>query len=59
MMSNRYPALLMLILLLLMPMASLLPSKAESGDFNSNELGTIEYILIEPDPNSIRGLTIG
>ena len=56
MMSNRYPALLMLILLLLMPMASLLPSKAESGDFNSNELGTIEYILIEPDPNSIRGL---
>ena len=56
MMSNRYPALLMLILLLLMPMASLLPSEAESGDFNSNELGTIEYILIEPDPNSIRGL---
>jgi serine protease AprX len=56
MMSNHNQALLMLLLMLLTPVASLLPSEGQSSDDDGNMLPTIEYTLIESDPNSVRSL---
>ncbi|MDP6742300.1 MAG: S8 family serine peptidase [Candidatus Thalassarchaeaceae archaeon] len=55
-MSNRSYAILMLLLMLLLPLASVVPSQQTEEVNDWGEIPTIEYTKIEVDPNSVRGL---